>query len=130
MDNSKKDKPAKKRSIYNQKSMLELPEWAKKDKAHAYRWTTSRQIARSDGYDPRGWELAKDPVTGEILKAYDVTLARLPIDEHEEMKSFKEEQRKNQIKQVSETMASRADQLRYEVEKVGGTVDFDFKKER
>lgn len=114
--------PVKKRSVYQQKSMLELPDWAKKDKAHKYYWTSTRRQARSDNFDPRGWSLAKDPETGETLKVYDVVLSRMPIDEFEAMKEYKDGEKENFVKQLTEQMEDKSDRLRYEVERLGGRI--------
>jgi hypothetical protein len=134
-DKSKKSasKPTKKRTVYSQQSMLEFPEWAKQDKSHKYRWVSTRQLAaRSDGYDPRGWSTAKDPETGETLKAYDVILARMPADEHAEMVEFKNSEKRNFVKHLTDNMDSQSDKLRYEVERLGGKIgkmDFSMDKE-
>ena len=115
--------PIKKRSLYQEKSLLDLPQWAKDDKAHKYRWVSTRRIgARSDDFDPRGWSTAKDPVTGETLKAYDVILSRTPLDEHEKMLDYKNKEKDDFVKHLTENMDSQSDRLRYEIERLGGSI--------
>lgn len=121
---------AKKRTLYQERGLLALPEWAKTDKEHKYRWVSKRKTSRSDGFDPRGWSIAKNPNTGETLEAYDTVLYRMPIDEWAEMKSYKDEQARDSIKTVLENIESQTDRLRYEVEKLGGKIIQDFSIER
>jgi hypothetical protein len=114
--------PEKKRTIYSQRSMLELPEWAKNDKTHTYRWTSTRVMARSDGFDRRGWSIAKDPTTGEVVKAVDVILSRMPLEDHDAMMEYKRAEAAEMVTRVSENIEDGQQRLRYEVEKLGGKI--------
>lgn len=121
---------AKKRTIYTPKGMLSLPEWAAKDKEHKYRWVSKRKMARSDGFDPRGWSIAKDPTEGKSLEAYDTVLYRMPLDEWEALKEYKDNLAKNSLQNVKENIDSQIDQLRFEIEKLGGKISHEFSVER
>lgn len=120
----------KKRTIYSPKGMLDLPQWAKDDKEHRYRWVSKRRLPRSDGYDPRGWSAAHDP-DGKVLEASDVILSRMPLDEWEAMMDYKKGLTRSSIKTVMEGIEAQSDRLRYEVQKMGGKMDkTDFSIER
>lgn len=120
----------KKRTIYNPKGMLELPEWAKKDKTHYYRWVSKRRMSRSDGFDPRGWTAARDP-EGHTLEAYDAILSKMPLEEHDAMMAYKAERARSNMDTILENIANQSDRIRYEVEKLGGKYsNTDFSVER
>lgn len=121
---------AKKRTIYSPKGMLELPEWAKKDKEHSYRWISKRQMPRTDGYDRRGWVVARHPDTKEPLEAWDTILARMPLDEFEAMSEYKTNLAKTNLQTVKEAMASEEDKMRFELGRIGGQIKSDFSIER
>jgi len=123
-------KPAeKKRTIYSRKGWLELPKWAAEDKLHKFRWVSDRRSARSDGFDPRGWSIARDP-EGKVLKAADATLHKMPIDEWEAMMEFKNNAARTQIQTVLDNIEHQHDRLRFEVEKLGGSIKHGFTIER
>lgn len=124
-----KNAAVKKRTIYRERGMLDLPEWAKNDKEHFYRWVSKRRLARSDSFDPRGWVPAKSP-DGNLLEAHDVVLSRMPLDEHEAMMEFKAERTRTQMDTVLEGLASQQDRLQYEVKSYGGSLKQDFSIER
>lgn len=121
--------PVKKRTIYHPRGMLELPEWAKKDKEHFYRWVSKRRLSRSDSFDPRGWVPARDP-EGKSLEAHDVVLSRMPLDEHEAMMDYKGGLTRNMVQNVLEGLADTQDRLRYEVRHLGGDIKGEFSIER
>lgn len=109
----------KKRTIYKERSMIEFPIWAKEDKQHKYRWVSKRRLSRSDGFDPRGWSIARDPKTNESLEAYDLVLHRMPLEEWEAMKEYKELAARANVQHVLDSIASDTDRLKYEVERLG-----------
>ncbi len=121
---------AKKRTIYTKKGMLAYPEWALKDKEHEYRWISKRQLPRTDGYDPRGWAVARDPETKQTLEAWDVILARMPSDEYEAMREHKDHRARMNLQTIQEAMATEEDRLKFEVGKLGGKIKSDFSIER
>lgn len=124
------DKPAtKKRTVYRPKGLLEMPKWALDDKQHKYRWVSKRRLARSDGFDPRGWVAAKDE-QGAGLEAFDTILCRMPLEEYEAMREYNQDRAKNSIQLVAERMEDQQQRLRYEVEKLGGSITSDFSIER
>lgn len=118
--------PEKKRTIYQRKSALALPEWTLKDKEHSYRWCSTRVQQRSDGFDPRGWSVAKHPETGEVTRHYDLILSRMPIDEFQSMKEFKRNEAREMTLMVMENMSDMNDRMRYEIERAGGKIGNDF----
>lgn len=122
-------KPAKKRTIYSPKGMLELPREAAEDKEHKYRWVSKRRNARSDGFDPRGWVIYRDS-EGKTLEAHDAILYRMPIDEWQAMKEYKDNIARTQIQTVLDNIESQQDRLRFEVEKLGGRIESNFTIER
>lgn len=113
---------AKKRTQYREKGVLELPEWAKQDTTHKYRWVRKVSKGRSDGFDPRGWVVARDP-EGETLEAMDTILTKMPLDEVEAMNEYKREEARNLIKDVMSSIEDNDARLRYEIEKLGGRID-------
>lgn len=108
----------KKRTIYKQKSMIEFPDWAKNDHEHKYRWVSKRRVSRSDGFDPRGWMIARDPKTNESLEAFDLILHKMPLEEWNSMKDFKDDAARTAIQHVLEAIEGKQDRLRYEVERM------------
>jgi hypothetical protein len=112
----------KKRTLYKQKSMLEFPDWAKSDSTHKYRWVSKRRLSRSDGFDPRGWSIAKDPVRNESLEAFDLVLHRMPLDEWEAMKEYKHNAARDNVQHVLESIESQQDRLKYELDRLGARI--------
>lgn len=117
-------KATKKRTQYQAKGILELPDWAKQDTTHKYRWVrkSSYRSSRTDGYDPRGWVVARDS-EGQSLEALDTILTKMPIDEWDSMKDHKDAEARNLIKDVAAAIEDRDSRVRYEIEKLGGKID-------
>lgn len=125
--------PVKKRTIYSVRSMLELPEWAKKDTAHKYRWVSKRRTARSDGFDARGWSIARNPENNESLESHDLVLHKMPVDVYEAMQEYKQNLTRQNVEHVLESIASTQERLRYEVERSGGklpTTEFSIERKQ
>lgn len=118
----------KKRSTYGAGSRLDLPKHVDKSK-YGYRWISADRLAEnSDGYEPRGWELDKDP-EGKVTKRGDLVLGRMPIDMHQEMKQAKEEARVNQMQLMLERQSADEERATHEFRKKGGKIKFEYKQD-
>lgn len=119
----------KKRSSYKQGGQFDFPEWSIKDKSNKYRWISAEHLAAaSDGYEPRGWAVAKDP-KGNPVKRYDVVLGVMPIDQWLEVKAAKDEDRLAQMQDFHAQQAASEDRLNHEIKKAGGKTKFEFTQE-
>ena len=69
--------------------------------------------------DERGYEVVKDPQTGKVVKWGEMTLGAMPKDLAAERREQVPDQTKVQEETIKDTMASRQDQLRYQLKQAG-----------
>jgi len=122
------NKSTKKTSSYSEtrkkRDPFDVPAWFDKSK-YAHRWINADVVnERSDGYDPRGWVVSKDP-EGKPLRYKDVILAQMPIEEAEERRQEKIDATKLQTESVLGNMAHEVERLSHEVKKLGGKIRFN-----
>lgn len=115
----------KKRSSYNRKSQFSFPEWTKDDKKFGYRWiNAAKHNDRSDGFDHRGWVLAKipegQPKAGEYLRNKDCILAKMPIEEIEDIRARVAEETRMNTEAVAGAQKELSDQVAHEFKQAGG----------
>jgi hypothetical protein len=117
--------PEKKRSrgLLN-RSALDLPEHAGLDRSKfKYRWLSRAKIeSRTDGWDPRGWEIHKDPATNQPFTNGDLILGRMPAQEVEDRKKELEEISSGRMQALLEEQKEQDAQLQHSVRKMGGKI--------
>lgn len=114
----------KKRSTYKAGSKLDLPAHIDKKK-FAYRWISARKLEQySDGYEERGYEIDKANASGTATRREDLVLGRMPIDQWEEMKAAKDQDREDQLQFALEAEQQKTDEMSHEFKKAGGKVKF------
>lgn len=106
------------------RTAYEVPDWFPSG-THAHRWINAETVnARSDGYDPRGWVVSKDP-NGNILRYKDVILAQMPLEEYEARKEEKAEATRLQTQAVLGKIGDEVERLSHEVKRLGGKIKFN-----
>lgn len=120
----------KKRSVYKPGSLLDFPQWSIDDKANSYRWLNAELLAAAtDGYEPRGWAIAKDPKTSNPVRRGDLILGSMPIDKYREMKDYEDEMKRDQVRMVVQAQAEAEEVLTHDFKKKGGRTKFEFTQE-
>lgn len=100
----------------------DFPSWALEEykDTHNLRWISPRKFYQHETeIDERGFEVVKDPRTGKVVKWGEMTLGAMPKDLAEERKKEVRELTKVQEDTIKDTMASREDQLRYQLKQAG-----------
>lgn len=118
-------KKPRKRPTRADVNRYELPQWAKDDKKFAYRWVKeSRFTMRSDGIDIRGWEKTRIPKgetgEGEYLRNGEHFLAKMAIEDYEDLVAYKQEQTRIQTEMVTGAQKELEDRTAHEFRNAGG----------
>lgn len=117
----------KKRSTYKKGNFLDFPKWC--DLAsYGYRWLSANKLAAaSDGYESRGWSVAKDP-SGQITRRDDLILGQMPRDMYEDMLDQKREDAQTQTQMVLERQAANDEMIKDQMKSLGGKVKFTYEQ--
>jgi hypothetical protein len=112
----------------------EFPLWAvqKFEKTHKLRWISQRKFyGENMEVDTRGYEVVKNPQTGQVQRWKEMVLGAMPLDLAAERKLAVEDLTKTQEQAVIDNIEGRQDQLQYELARSGyaakGKPRFDYK---
>lgn len=120
----------KKRSVFKPGALTDMPAFAANDKANKYRWLNAELLASAtDGYEPRGWSIAKDPTSGNSIRRGDLILGIMPMDQWQQVKEYKDNERREQTQLFFEKQAADDERISHEFKKLGGRTKFEFKQE-
>lgn len=115
--------PSRKRSSYK-RNAFDLPDWAKKDAKHSYRWEKASTFEEEAGYGAHSfWEPVNDP-NGKKVRYKEMILCKMPKEEFNEMLQEEREEARSQIEAVTSKHAEEVNRLNHEVKKMGGRVKF------
>lgn len=99
-----------------------FPIWAveKFSKTHNLRWVSQRNFHNnSEGVDLRGYELVKNPMTGQIERRSEQMLAIIPKEIADEKKAEIRDIVRGQEQSVLDAIQSRRDKLQYQLDHLG-----------
>lgn len=113
---------AKKRSSIKEKTML-TPPASFDNKKYSGRWVAeSRLNSRSDGYEPRGFQVWKDD-KGQSCKSGDLVWCFMTKEDALARKQENFELARSQMTDQKERMDSNDDRLAFELERAGGKIE-------
>lgn len=112
----------KKRSTIKDNSRLAPPKGFDHSK-YSGRWISHKSVTeRSDGYEPRGFEIWKD-ASGNVCKNGDLVWGFMTKKDAAERKAELYQAAKDQIEDMIQENASKDDQLSFELEQIGGKIE-------
>lgn len=113
---------AKKYSSIKDNSML-APPAGFDSKKYAGRWVAEQRLhARTDGYEPRGFQVYKD-ANGQSIKAGDLVWCFMTKEDAEERKGELHAAARSQIYDLKDKSDEQDDRLAFELEKAGGKIE-------